>query len=714
MISRKSNSQPEDDPEEEEEEELDPELDENQVNTNPNSQSSKKVVTPISPEVLSDSAIRVSEFPLVVRHKVVRPHASVVAVLGVERGNESCRQNCVSLENVSYGQLQVLSAMTKESLVESEKGEGSVVITPPKIMEGRGVVKRFGLGRFLVVPMHADWFSPGSVHRLERQVVPQYFSGKSAERTPEKYMECRNHIVGKYMENPDKRLAVSACDKLAVGADSDDMARIYRFLDHWGIINYCVPALNRETQNDGLCLNEDTSGELRVPINNLKSIDSLIQFDKPRCQLRAADVYSGSGSHVHGDSDLDDKIRERLSESRCNCCSRPLPIIYYQSQKEVDVLLCLECFHEGRFVAGHSSLDFTRFDSSKDYGDPDGVNWSDQETLLLLEAMEIYGENWNEIAERVKTKSKAQCILHFLRIPMDDSSMEDVDVPHNPSSVKLSNNDERDKSHLNSNGHLAGSSAQDPNFESRVPFSNYANPVMALVAFLASAVGPRVAAACAHASLAELAKDDPIAASGCINITNSSQLKEGIPLSDAKLRAASKAGLSAAATKAKLFADHEEREIQRLSANIINHQLKRLELKLKQFTEVETMLMKECEQVERVKQRIAAERAAFISAHFGSGGVARPTSLPAIGPAMTQNNTSNMRQQIIPDGQSQPYMGYTSSRPVHPHGSPMSQQQAYGLGPRMPLSAINPSSASPSSTIRTMSRPVSGARSALD
>lgn len=165
--------------------------------------------------------------------------------------------------------------------------------------------------------------------------MPQYFSGKSVDRTPEKYMEWRNQIVGKYMENPDKRLAVSDCNNLAVGADSDDMARIFRFLDHWGIINYCVPALNRETQNDGLCLNEDTNGELRVPINNLKSIDSLIQFDKPRCQLRAADVYSGLRSHVHGDSDLDDKIRERLSENRCNCCSRPLPIIYYQSQKEV-------------------------------------------------------------------------------------------------------------------------------------------------------------------------------------------------------------------------------------------------------------------------------------------------------------------------------------------------------------------------------------------
>ena len=48
---------------------------------------------------------------------------------------------------------------------------------------------------------------------------------------------------------------------------------------------------------------------------------------------------------------------------------------------------------------------------------------------------------------------------------------------------------------------------------------------------------------------------------------------ESVPISAEKVKAAAKAGLSAAATKAKLFADHEEREIQRLSANIINHQV---------------------------------------------------------------------------------------------------------------------------------------------
>ena len=51
---------------------------------------------------------------------------------------------------------------------------------------------------------------------------------------------------------------------------------------------------------------------------------------------------------------------------------------------------------------------------------------------------------------------------------------------------------------------------------------------------------------------------------------------EVVPLSSEKVKAAAKAGLAAAATKAKLFADHEEREIQRLSANIINHQVELL------------------------------------------------------------------------------------------------------------------------------------------
>ncbi|KAL4596190.1 hypothetical protein ACB092_12G146700 [Castanea dentata] len=197
-----------------------------------------------------------------------------------------------------------------------------------------------------------------------------------------------------------------------------------------------------------------------------------------------------------------------------------------------------------------------------------------------------------------------------------------------------------------------------------------------------------------------------------------------IPLSAEEVKAAAKAGLAAAATKAKLFADHEEREIQRLSANIINHQLKRLELKLKQFAEVETFLTKECEQVERTRQRIAAERARMISARFGSAGATSPMILPGVGPSMVNNNTSNNRQQIISASPSQPSIpGYNNNQPVHPHMPFMPRQQMFGMGPRLPMSAIQQS---PTSNVmfnssgnvqptlnQPMLRPVSGTSSSL-
>lgn len=115
-------------------------------------------------ELLSDDKLRVSEFPQVVKRAVTRPHSSVMAVVAMERANQlgetkGMAGNYLSLENVSYGQLQALSAMPADSpaLLDQERveaGNAAYVMTPPPIMEGRGVVKRFG-SRVHVVPMHS-------------------------------------------------------------------------------------------------------------------------------------------------------------------------------------------------------------------------------------------------------------------------------------------------------------------------------------------------------------------------------------------------------------------------------------------------------------------------------------------------------------------------------------------------------------------------------
>ena len=99
--------------------------------------------------------------------------------------------------------------------------------------------------------------------------------------------------------------------------------------------------------------------------------------------------------------------------------------------------------------------------------------WTDQETLLLLEALEMYKDDWNRVAEHVGSRTQDECILHFLRLPIEDPYLEDD----------------------GGSGHL-GPLAYQP-----IPFSQHGNPIMSTVAFLASVVDPRVASAAAKSAL---------------------------------------------------------------------------------------------------------------------------------------------------------------------------------------------------------------------
>ncbi|CAH8592175.1 unnamed protein product [Schistosoma margrebowiei] len=107
--------------------------------------------------------------------------------------------------------------------------------------------------------------------------------------------------------------------------------------------------------------------------------------------------------------------------------------------------------------------------------------WSDQETLLLLEALELYRDDWNKVAEHVGSRTQEECILHFLRLPIEDAYLEGSDPILNLTSLANSNHP-------------------------TLPFSKAANPILSTVAFLAAAVDPRVASAAAQAALIEYAK----------------------------------------------------------------------------------------------------------------------------------------------------------------------------------------------------------------
>ena len=90
-------------------------------------------------------------------------------------------------------------------------------------------------------------------------------------------------------------------------------------------------------------------------------------------------------------------------------------------------------------------------------------------SLSLPKALELHQDDWNKVAQHVSSRTQDECILHFLKLPIEDRYLEEVSL---------------------------GPLAFQP-----VPFSHQGNPVMSTVAFLASVVDPRVASAAAKAAL---------------------------------------------------------------------------------------------------------------------------------------------------------------------------------------------------------------------
>lgn len=127
-----------------------------------------------------------------------------------------------------------------------------------------------------------------------------------------------------------------------------------------------------------------------------------------------------------------------------------------------------------------TSTDFLRMDALTENADVNGGGWSDQETLLLLEALELYGDNWNEIAEHVATKSKAQCILHFIRLPIEDPFLEDMEAAHSaltvqPSAAVVSKN--QSTSPLRDKGDPAKATQNESHSSSEPPEALSSTPV---------------------------------------------------------------------------------------------------------------------------------------------------------------------------------------------------------------------------------------------
>ncbi|XP_057494693.1 SWI/SNF complex subunit SWI3D [Actinidia eriantha] len=271
-----------------------------------------------------------------------------------------------------------------------------------------------------VVPIPAGWFSWTAIHPLEEQVMPSFFNGKSEKRTPEIYREIRNWIMRKFHANPNTLIELKDLSELSVG-ELDVKQEVMEFLDHWGLINY-----HPFPDSDSAMLNADGD----VPSKTDSLIEKLYQFEAEQSSApvvpRTNVMTSAAPSRLFPESSVADELLRSEGpdvEYHCNSCSADCSRKRYHCQKQADFDLCTECFNNGKFDSDMSPMDFIIMEPAEAAG-VSGGKWTDQETLLLLEALELYKENWNEIAEHVATKTKAQCILHFIQMPIEDTFMD--------------------------------------------------------------------------------------------------------------------------------------------------------------------------------------------------------------------------------------------------------------------------------------------------
>ncbi|XP_058259453.1 SWI/SNF complex subunit SMARCC2 isoform X3 [Hemibagrus wyckioides] len=278
----------------------------------------------------------------------------------------------------------------------------------------------------IIIPSYAAWFDYNSVHAIERRALPEFFNGKNKSKTPEIYLAYRNFMIDTYRLNPQEYLTSTACRRNLAG-DVCAIMRVHAFLEQWGLINYQVDSESRPTP-----MGPPPTSHFHVLADTPSSLVPL--------QPKASQTPSSQPM-----MSFPDKVKDKPTDLQ----NFGLRTDMYSKKSGPS--------------KGKNAASATR-------------EWTEQETLLLLEGLEMYKDDWNKVSEHVGSRTQDECILHFLRLPIEDPYLEE------------------------------GATSLGPLAYQPVPFSQAGNPVMSTVAFLASVVDPRVASAAAKSALEEFSR----------------------------------------------------------------------------------------------------------------------------------------------------------------------------------------------------------------
>ncbi|XVF54728.1 hypothetical protein PTKIN_Ptkin05aG0204500 [Pterospermum kingtungense] len=521
------------------------------------------------------------------------------------------------------------------------------------------------------IPSYSSWFAWNDIHETERQALKEFFEASSISRTPKIYKEYRDFIINKYREDPSRRLTFTEIRKSLVG-DVTLLHKVFLFLEKWGLINFVAPPRPPDgSDNDARVRVEDGAPNGVRVVSTPNSLRPL-----------SAPVVKGKSSGGGGVAENGVKLPPLASYSdvfgdlkrlRCGNCGDNCDSEYYENNKD-HFIVCVKCFKSGDLGENESMDDFKLKDCGGNCATSEAV-WTEEETLLLLDSVLKHGDDWDLVAQNVKTKSKFDCLTKLIELPFGESLIDSAKGRGNasghgmdmnstksalvPSSEHQENNVNKDQGYdvKNEDEQNGDSENQEPPLKKTrtASISDADRSLMKQVALMSTMVGPQITAAAAEAAVAVLSDevscprelfdgDEIYVTNGLLSPTSIYQLERShngedsemkkrlspsgsqetspkendVPL-PLRIRAAVATGLGAAAAHAKLLAEQEEREIEHLVATIIEAQIKKLHSKIKHCEDAELLMDKEYAAIEELKEYILGERINILQRTFNAG-----------------------------------------------------------------------------------------------
>ncbi|KAA8542089.1 hypothetical protein F0562_023241 [Nyssa sinensis] len=522
------------------------------------------------------------------------------------------------------------------------------------------------------IPTHSSWFSWDDIHETEKLSLGEFFDGSSITRTAKIYKDYRDFIVSKYREDPSRRLTFTEVRKSLVG-DISLLHKVFSFLEKRGLINFGASSADVSTVEEGV-----DRGKVRFEEGapNGVRVVAIPNSLKPVSVPPVPTSVSDNGEVVENGFKLPplasytDVYSEK--EVLCGNCKERCDSGHYKLKKDGSSIICVKCFKNGNYGENKSVDDFEFVDCT-----PNRLNlgavWTEAETLLLLESVLKHGDDWELVAQNVKTKSKFDCISKLIQLPFGELMLGSADrrgriwdTNGNMGSdeqVQLTPSEPQETMKTEDCHGLKDESQQNGDAEKQGPPlkrkctaspSDASSSLMKQVVHISTMVGPRIMASAADAAVTALCEEnqctreifdvnfnvgdkleslpqniekervleveDPEMEERPIQLETEEISSENntIPLTF-QMRTATATALGAAAAHAKLLADQEVREIEYLVATMIEMQMKKLHCKIKHLDDLELIMEKEYAQMEELKESIVGEHINILQRIFDAG-----------------------------------------------------------------------------------------------